>query len=71
MQKWEYLHLRRFSGEWQILPESELPEQWQELTLERILDCLGELGWEMVGASGDGLTHFYFKRPKQKEDIRV
>ena len=65
MQKWDYLHLRRFKGEWQILPDSPLPEQWQDLMLERILDRLGELGWEMVGVSGDGLSHFYFKRPKQ------
>lgn len=64
MQKWEYLHLRRFSGEWQILPEVELPEQWQDLMLERILDTLGEMGWELVGLAGDGLSHFYFKRQK-------
>ncbi len=68
MGKWEYLHLRRFSGEWQILPNSELPPDWQGLMLERIMDSLGELGWELAGVSGDGLSHFYFKRPKQEPD---
>ena len=66
MQEWEYLHLRRFEGEWQILPETVLAEHWQELMLEHILDHLGKLGWELVGVSGDGLSHFYFKRPKPK-----
>lgn len=71
MQEWEYLHLRRFKGEWQILPESVLPEHWQDLMLERILNHLGKLGWELVGVSGDGLSHFYFKRPKQKQSTEV
>ncbi len=68
MHKWEYLHLRRLSGEWQILPTSELPEGWQGLMLERILGRLGDLGWELVGVSGDGLSHFYFKRPTPAEN---
>ncbi len=67
MRKWEYLHLRRLSGEWQILPHSELPPNWEGLMLERILNSLGDLGWELVGVSGDGLAHFYFKRPKQED----
>jgi hypothetical protein len=71
MQEWEYLHLRRFEGEWQILPESVLPEHWQELMLERILGHLGALGWELVSVSGDGLSHFYFKRPKHTGAVAV
>ncbi len=65
MTQWEYLHLRRERGEWQLMPTSVLPEGWQGLMLARILGKLGELGWELVAVSGDGRTHFYFKRPKQ------
>ncbi len=70
MQKWEYLVVElTYEGNWLIaryLNEQEL-EGWQNVPLPRLINRLGEAGWELVGTLSDRRPqgeagHLFFKR---------
>jgi Domain of unknown function (DUF4177) len=72
MQKWEYLVVElTYEGNWLIaryVNEQEL-EGWKNVPLPRLINRLGEAGWELVGTLSDSRSlreggHLFFKRPR-------
>ena len=74
MQKWDYLVVELTNeGNWviaQYVNEQEL-EGWKNVPLPRLINQLGQAGWELTGTlsysllrNGKEAGHLFFKRPR-------
>lgn len=65
MQKWEYLAIR--PEPMRVLRDEYIAGQpiSKEIGFEKVLNTLGDAGWELVTGAASVMDPYVFKRPKE------